>query len=102
MSRGLATVVVATAGLFAASALFASSSTSKGALLSMLPFAAVLAIASLGQTLVVQQGGIDLSVAGAMSLDVVIVTQLSRRRRLQAPAGDRPSRFVVAIVAGLG
>ena len=34
----------------------------------MLPFAAVLAIASLGQTLVVMQGGIDLSVAGGLSL----------------------------------
>ena len=56
------------------SAIFASSSTSKGALLSMLPFAAVLAIVALGQTLVVQQGGIDLSVPGSMSLAIVIVT----------------------------
>ncbi len=34
----------------------------------MLPFAAVLAIAAMGQTLVVQQGGIDLSVPGMISL----------------------------------
>ena len=47
---------------------------SQGALLGMLPFAAVLAIAALGQTLVVQQGGIDLSVPGSVSLVVVIVT----------------------------
>ena len=47
---------------------------SHGALLGMLPFAAVLAIVALGQTLVVQQGGIDLSVAGAISLVVVITS----------------------------
>jgi ribose transport system permease protein len=46
----------------------------------MLPFAAVLAIAGLGQMLVVQQGGIDLSVAGGISLAVVISTH--------EPAGD--------------
>ena len=44
----------------------------------MLPFAAVLVIVSLGQTLVVQQGGIDLSVPGAVSLAVVICTHEPR------------------------
>jgi ribose transport system permease protein len=101
VSRGLATVVVATALLFALSAIFASSSVSKGALLSMLPFASVLAIVALGQTLVVQQGGIDLSVPGSMSLAVVIVTHY--------PDGDDSKllpalaiSLVVAIVAGFG
>ena len=36
----------------------------------------MLAVAGLGQMLVVQQGGIDLSVAGAMSLTIVTVTHL--------------------------
>ena len=54
--------------------MFASSSVSKGALLGMLPFAAVLGIVALGQTLVIQQAGIDLSVAGAVSVVVVITT----------------------------
>ena len=80
LSRGLTTVIVATSVLFGASALFGSSSLSRGVLLTMLPFAAALAIASLGQTLVVMQGGIDLSVAGGLSLYVVIVTKY--------PAGD--------------
>jgi ribose transport system permease protein len=80
VSRGLATVLVATALLFAASWLFASSSLNRGVLLTMLPFASALAIAALGQTLVVMQGGIDLSVAGGFSLYVVIVTKY--------PAGD--------------
>src|SRR6185312_13518370 len=74
LSRGLATVIVATVALFAASLLFAPSSLSRGVLLTMLPFAAALAIAGLGQTLVVMQGGIDLSVAGGLSLYVVILT----------------------------
>ncbi|MDQ1627111.1 MAG: ribose transport system permease protein [Actinomycetota bacterium] len=73
-SRGLVTVVVALMILVAAGVLFAPSSLSKGAVLGMLPFAAVLAIVALGQTLVVMQGGIDLSVAGSVSMVVVIVT----------------------------
>jgi ribose transport system permease protein len=40
----------------------------------MLPFAAVLGIVALGQTLVIMQAGIDLSVAGAVSVVVVITT----------------------------
>ena len=101
VSRGLATVAIATVGLFALSALAAPSSTSKGTLLSMLPFAAVLMIVALGQTLVVQQGGIDLSLPGAMSLALVICTHY--------PAGDNSKllaailiSFVFAIAAGLG
>lgn len=74
ISRGLATILIALGALTAASAAFAPSSVSAGALQGMLPFAAVLAIAGLGQTLVVQQGGIDLSVPGAISLTVVICT----------------------------
>ncbi len=100
LNRGLATVVVATGGLFAASLLFASSSVTKGTLLTMLPFASALAIASLGQTLVVMQGGIDLSVAGGLSLYVVIVTKY--------PAGDNARlwpaigiAFLAAVGAGL-
>lgn len=74
VSRGLVTIVAATVILALASLTLASSSVSGGALQGMLPFAAVLAIAGLGQTLVVQQGGIDLSVPGAISLTVVICT----------------------------
>jgi ribose transport system permease protein len=88
LSRGLSTVVVATIALLAASQLFAPSSLTRGTLQTMLPFAAALAIASLGQTLVVMQGGIDLSVAGGLSLYVVIVTKY--------PAGDN-SRLLTAI-----
>lgn len=68
------TVIVATVLLMVVGAFFAPSSVSRGALLGMLPYASVLAVAGLGQTLVVQQGGIDLSVPGGISLTVVIMT----------------------------
>jgi len=74
ISRGLTTVAVAVVLLLIAGQLFAPSSVSHGALLGMLPFAAVLAVAGLGQALVVMQGGIDLSIAGTISLVVVIIT----------------------------
>jgi ribose transport system permease protein len=64
----------AAALLFALSPLLASGSLSSSAILGMLPFAAVLALASVGQTLVIQQRGLDLAVPGTMSLAAVIVT----------------------------
>jgi len=76
ISKGLLTVLISTVSLVVLSALLAPSSVSQGAVLGMLPFAAVLAIVGLGQMLVVQQGGIDLSVPGSVSLAVVIVTHM--------------------------
>ncbi len=74
VSRGMKTVLAGVVILYIASAILAPTSVSKVAQMGMLPFAACLAIVGLGQTLVIQQGGIDLSVAGAVSLTVVIVT----------------------------
>ena len=74
VSRGMRTILIGLAVLYVASALLAPTSVSRVAQMGMLPFAAALAIVGLGQTLVIQQGGIDLSVAGAVSLTVVIVT----------------------------
>jgi ribose transport system permease protein len=99
-SRGLVTVTTALVLLLIASQLFASTSVSKGALLGMLPFAAVLAIVALGQTLVVMQGGIDLSIAGSVSLVIVIVTHEAygdNSRVLPAAL----AALVAAILAGL-
>jgi ribose transport system permease protein len=82
------------------SLVFASSSVSHGVLLTMLPFASALAIASLGQALVVMQGGIDLSIAGGLSLYVVIVTRYPAgvNGRLLPAIGIA---FAAAIAAGL-
>jgi len=100
ISRGMKTVLAGTIILYIASAFFAPTSISKVAQMGMLPFAACLAIVGLGQTLVIQQGGIDLSVAGAVSLTVVIVTWGPDRnddRLMPAVAGA----FAAAIITGL-
>jgi ribose transport system permease protein len=76
LARGFITVVVSTVALIVVCLVLAPSSISSGALAGSLPFAAVLAIVGLGQMLVVQQGGFDLSVAGAVSLAVVISTHI--------------------------
>lgn len=71
---GLITLLVALALLVLLGGVAPPSSVSDGAILGMPPFAAVLAIASLGETRVMMQGGIDLSVAGTITLVVVIIT----------------------------
>jgi ribose transport system permease protein len=63
----------------------------------MLPFAGVLAIAAIGQTLVIQQGGLDLSVPGTFSLGVVLVVVV--------PGGESSHLILgllVVAAAGLG
>jgi ribose transport system permease protein len=90
-------IVAATALLFLISLIVQPESVRHSALLGMLPFAAVLAIVAAGQTLVIQQGGIDLSVPGMISLTVVILSHY--------PNGD-PSKLAAALglslVAALG
>lgn len=67
-------ISIATVILFLLSVVFEPDSVRHSALLGMLPFAGVLAIIAMGQTLVVQQGGIDLSVPGMISLTAVLLT----------------------------
>jgi ribose transport system permease protein len=92
VSKGFITVGVSTALLFLVCAVLAPTSVSGGAILGMIPFAAVLAIVGLGQMLVVQQGGIDLSIPGAVSLAIVIVSH--------EPDGDS-NRLLPAVVLAL-
>src|SRR4029079_15491287 len=73
-ARSFLTVVTSTLALILVCLLFAPSSVAWGALAGSLPFAAIIAIVGLGQLLVVQQGGFDLSLAGAVSLAVVTST----------------------------
>jgi ribose transport system permease protein len=91
LNRGLVTALAATGLLIVASLIFAPSSLHRGTLLTTLPFAAALAVAALGQTLVVMQGGIDLSVAGGFSLYVVILTKY--------PAGDNARLWAALAIA---
>ncbi len=93
ISRGMRTVLIGLAALYLASALIAPTSVSRIAQMGMLPFAAALAIVGLGQTMVIQQGGIDLSVAGSVSLAVVIVTWGPDRH---------DNRLIPAVLAAFG
>src|SRR5690349_468306 len=100
VSKGLVTVGIATALLFLIGGLIEPASVSFTSFSGMLPVAAVLGIAGLGQMLVVQQGGIDLSVAGGISLTVVMVTHIPNGdSSLLVPAIGLA--LIFAIVAGL-
>src|SRR5882672_4405277 len=92
-ARSFLTVVGSTAALILACLLFAASSVSWGALSGSLPFAAIIAIVGLGQLLVVQQGGFDLSLAGGVSLAVVISTHF--------PQGDN-ALLLPAVLMSIG
>lgn len=76
LSGRYTSIWIATVLLFVVSPVIAPGSLGVAPLLSMLPFAAVLAIAAVGQTLVVQQRGLDLSVPGMIALGAVLVTKL--------------------------
>lgn len=69
-------VLYATILLFAICLIAAPQSVRGPSLNAMLPFAAVLAIAGVGQTLVIQQRGIDLSVAGTVTLTAVMISKM--------------------------
>lgn len=79
LARSFVTVVVSTVVLIVLCLTIAPSSLSLGALSGSLPFAAIIAIVGLGQLLVVQQGGFDLSLPGAVSLAVVVSTHYPRQ-----------------------
>lgn len=86
--------LVAVAALFAISPLIAPGSVSETAIVSMLPFAALTAIVAVGQTLVIQQGGLDLSVPGAITLSALIVAKFGSDQDW-----GLPTAIVVAVVA---
>jgi ribose transport system permease protein len=96
-------ILAATALLFVLGGMVQPESVGSGALSGMVPFAAILAVAALGQTLVIQQGGIDLSVAGMISLSGVIVAYFSHAH----PGEDSTIglglvvAFVAAVITGL-
>ena len=97
-------ILAATVLLFAVGGLIEPQSVSSGALSGMIPFAAVLVIVALGQTLVVQQGGIDLSVPGMVSIAGVTISYFAHGEG--GPMSSTLGRafavsFAVAIGAGL-
>ena len=83
--------LIAVLALFAVSPLIAIGSVSPTALVSMLPFAALIAIVAVGQTLVIQQGGLDLSIPGAVTLGALIAAKFGTE-------WDLATAIIVAIV----
>lgn len=95
-----ARIWIALAALGVASVIIAPGSLSSRAILTALPVAAILAVASLGQSLTIQQGGIDFTVPGVMTMAAILVTGES------AAADDRLVRavliaLVVSCIIGL-
>jgi ribose transport system permease protein len=102
--RSTGGILVATILLFVLGGVVQPESVGSSALSGMIPFAAVLAIVALGQTLVIQQAGIDLSVPGMVSLAGVTISYFAHG----ATADVRSTlglafviSFALAILAGL-
>lgn len=76
LSNEFAWIWVATLVLFAASAWAAPGTIRMSSISAMLPFAAILAITAVGQTVVIQQRGLDMSLPGIMSLGGIMFTIL--------------------------
>jgi len=93
LARSFVTVLASLIALVIVCAIFAPSSVSLGALKGSLPFACLIALVGLGQLLVVQQGGFDLSVAGSVSLAVVVATHY--------PNGDN-AQLLPAVMMAVG
>ena len=89
--RNSVPIWVATIALFVVSRVAEPQSLSHSSLQGMLPFAGILALVAVGQTLVIQQGGIDLSVPGVISLTVIICTVI--------PNGDSGKLGIAVVIA---
>lgn len=89
---------VGVVALFALSPLLASGSVGRTALLSMLPFAALITVAAVGQTLVIQQRGLDLSVPGAISLSALLTSKYGAASSLGLWGGIALAVAVPAVV----
>lgn len=84
---------IALAALVLVGALFLPRSVQPSAIQSILPFAAFLAIASMGQALVIMARGIDLSVPASVTLASTVLLGVS---------GGADDRLVPAILAAIG
>ncbi|MGM0930440.1 MAG: ABC transporter permease [Actinomycetota bacterium] len=93
-------VVIATVLIFVVSAILAPRSLLQASLLAMIVPAAVLAVAAVGQTLVVQQKGIDLAAPGYITLAATIVVFVPERLGASG-AVSVVFALVVSMLAGL-
>lgn len=100
LTSGSTAIWIATVVLFLVSPLVAAGSLGYSAVVGMLPFAAVLAIAAVGQTFVIQQRGLDLSVPGMMAFGAVLVSGLPQWHGWN-PGMAIAAAVVLPAVAGL-
>jgi ribose transport system permease protein len=94
VARGLLGLLL----LLAIGAVFAPRTISLSAWVAMMRFIAILGFAAIGQHLVIQQRGFNLSVAGAMSVAFVLVTALPSRSQGGLPVF---ASVALAILAGI-
>ena len=85
---------IATIALFALSAIIAPGTVTSGSLLAMAPFAGILAMVATGQTLVIQQRGLDLSSAGTLGLAGILFGLVG------AATGSLAAALAAAMVSG--
>jgi ribose transport system permease protein len=95
-----APIWLATAVLFALSGVLASESLNSASLTSTFAFGGILAVAAAGQTLIVQQRGMDLSVAGNITL-CALVLPIYMTRSGSPLVGGLVAVLVTATVVGL-
>lgn len=86
-------ILIAVVLLFVISPIMAPGSVDQIAISSMLPFAALTAVVAIGQTLTVQQGGLDLSVGAAVSLGALLAARYG-----SDPSVELGLAIVIAIV----
>ena len=80
--------------LMLVSAIVAPGTITQGSLMAMLPFAGILAIVAVGQTLVIQQRGLDMSAIGMVSLAGVLMAHFGARQ------GSIAGAVVLTFIAG--
>lgn len=98
LSQPAARATVGLLALLGVGALSAPQTLSTSVFIGILPFIAILGLASIGQHLVIQQRGFDLSVAGVISLSAVIVTALIPN---EADVSTITVYIAIALLAGL-
>jgi ribose transport system permease protein len=92
--NGTTSVILITVALFLLSWIIAPGSVSSSAIDSLLPFAGILAICAVGQTIVVMLRGIDLSLPGMMTVAALVSSQYA-----EGHGGIVPALALVAVIA---
>lgn len=86
---------VGAVGIMLVSAFVAPGTVRAASIMSMLPFAAILAITAAGQTIVIQQRGLDLSLPGVMAMSGIVLAKVA------AVTGSIPLAVLAAIACAL-